>query len=150
MEPIAQRDQVVQAAVGAQDHLVCADVGNGGDAAQKGKRLTAISMVTNGDYYFDVDVSGLADFYLHVRAATIGGTATVTPSGYQTFMDRSTQYALGAAAESLTDSGAGNLAAGTARTFSKTAAKGSRIARLKLVHAGAGTVTFDRGEYNGK
>jgi hypothetical protein len=147
MEPIAQRDQVVQAAVGAQDHLVCAD---SPVAADKGKRLTAISMATNGDYYFDVDVSGLADFYLHVRAATIGGSAAVAISGYQTFMDRTTQYALGAAAESLTDSGAGNLAAGTARTLSKTSAKGARIARVKLVHSGAGTVTFDRGEYNGK
>lgn len=132
-------EKVQQAATGMQELLRLDQVSISTD--DLGKTLLELGAISgNGDYYCDVDVSGLSAVEIHVRATA---TATTTPSAYTTYADGVTSKT------ALTDSGAGVLVNGVARTFSISTLKGEKLVRFKFVIAGGGNVTFDRAEYNG-
>lgn len=129
-----------QADTGLQSELVFTAVPAAAAQTLVGQRVNGAALTVNGDYYADIDVSGLTELEIHLRA-TLAGGATCTTDIYTTYADEVTKKTAFA--------GIGALVSATIQTATLAATKGPRLVRVKLTVALAGTVTFTLAEING-
>lgn len=132
-----------QSATGEQDLLRLDGCTTSISNSLLGKTLVELGSITQvGTLHCDIDVTGMADVEVHVRASAV--TGTVTPSCFTTYADGATSKT------ALTDSGAGDFVANVARTFSISGLKGVKNVRFQFVIGAGEAITFDRAEFNGR